>query len=200
MAALLPPAFYQRDALDVAKDLLGATLHHGDVRLRITEVEAYRFPDDSANHCHRGHTARNAPMWGPAGHLYVYLCYGIHHLVNIVTNTKGEGAAVLIRSCEPVSGLQTILKRRNQIQGPALLTGPGKVGAALGVDTSWSNHCVYKKGGITIQRGDQPNRIISGPRVGIDYAEPKHIRAPWRLAIADSPWVSHRRTLNKKRK
>lgn len=71
--SILPPSFYARDALEVAYDLLGAEIRHGEVRLRITEVEAYRFPDDTANHCRMGRTPRNAPMWGPPGHAYVYL-------------------------------------------------------------------------------------------------------------------------------
>jgi DNA-3-methyladenine glycosylase len=88
---LLSRQFYARDALDVARDLLGQEFWQGAVGLRITEVEAYRYPDDSANHCRRGLTARNAPMWGPPGHAYVYLCYGLHQMLNLVTNRDGEG-------------------------------------------------------------------------------------------------------------
>ena len=134
MPRLLPQSFYARDALVVAEELLGQHIHAGEIVLRITEVEAYR-PDDSASHCRMGKTARNAPMWGPPGHAYVYLCYGMHHMLNIVTNRDGEGAAVLIRACEPVRGLPLIEERRGACAGPALLTGPGKVGAALELDT-----------------------------------------------------------------
>src|SRR5688572_26549600 len=107
MSRLLPQSFYARDALVVAEELLGQHIHCGGVVLRITEVEAYRHPDDSASHCRMGRTPRNAPMWGPPGHAYVYLCYGIHSMLNFVTDREGEGAAVLIRSCEPVRGLRT---------------------------------------------------------------------------------------------
>ena len=179
----------------MARDLLGCHLRREEVTLRITEVEAYRWPEDSANHCRVGRTDRNAPMWGPPGRAYVYLCYGIHHLLNLVTNREGEGAAVLIRACEPVSGLQTIEARRGGKSGPVLLTGPGKVGAALGLDTSWSHHPLYQPGGLEVLEGDVRGEILVGPRVGIDYADPIHINAPWRLALAHTPWVSERRSL-----
>ena len=188
---LLPRQFYARDALEVARDLLGQEIWHGEVGLRITEVEAYRYPHDSANHCRAGLTARNAPMWGPPGHAYVYLCYGLHQMLNLVTNRAGEGAAVLIRSCEPIAGDQTIRKRRGGKQGPALLTGPGKVGQALGLDTSFSGHPLYRRGGLEVREGEGATRIAAGPRIGIGYAEPEHQSALWRLAIAGSPWVSH---------
>ena len=95
----LPIEFFQRDALVVARDLLGKHLNRGEVTLRITEVEAYRWPDDDANHGRAGLTPRNASMWGLPGRAYVYLCYGIHHLLNVVTGVEGQPSAVLIRSC-----------------------------------------------------------------------------------------------------
>lgn len=187
---LLPPHFYDRDARRVAIDLLGCELCLGEVGLRITEVEAYCWPDDSANHCHRGRTPRNAPMWGPGGRAYVYLCYGLHQMLNVVTNAEGEGAAVLIRACEPVRGLEIVRARRAGRSGPALLTGPGKVGAALGIDTSWSGHALHEPGGLELHEGVAPETIAVGRRVGVDYAEPVHRDAPWRYAIAGSAWVS----------
>lgn len=193
---LLESAFFARDALAVAWDLLGQILIRDDVALRITEVEAYRHPDDSANHCRAGRTPRNAPMWGPPGRAYVYLCYGIHHLLNLTTNQDGEGAAVLIRAAEPLAGLDTIQARRGGKSGPVLLTGPGKVGAALGLDTSWSHHPVSAAGGLEIRRGDPIEGRLAGPRVGIGYAEPQHIEAPWRLAVAGTRWVSVRKSLS----
>lgn len=192
---LLPVNFYRRDALVVARELLGAVIVHDAVSVRITEVEAYRWPEDSANHCHKGPTERNAPMRGPAGRAYVYLCYGIHHLFNVVTGLEGQGAAVLIRGCEPVAGLATISARRGNRSGPALLNGPGKVGAALGLDTTWSRHPLYEPGGLEVHAGVRPEAVLSGPRVGIDFADPVHRDAPWRLAIAGSAWVSQRRSL-----
>jgi DNA-3-methyladenine glycosylase len=201
MARLLPQSFYARDALVVAEELLGQHIHAGPVVLRITEVEAYRHPGDSASHCRMGRTARNAPMWGPPGHAYVYLCYGIHNLLNFVTDREGEGAAVLIRSCEPVRGLPEILaRRRAQSERPPLLTGPGKVTAALGVDLRFTGHRLFARGPLEVRAGAAPSAIARGPRVGVDYADPEHRRAPWRLAIADSPWVSQRATLRPDRR
>lgn len=113
-------------------------------------------------------------------------------MLNLVTNAEGEGAAVLIRAAEPVAGLPTIQARRGGKSGPVLLTGPGKVGAALALDTGWSGHPVFAAGGLEVHAAPGPARIAAGPRVGVDYAAPEHRDAPWRLAIADSPWVSHR--------
>lgn len=146
LGRLLPRHFYARDALDVARDLLGQEIWHDEVGLRITEVEAYRHPDDSASHCRAGLTARNAFMWGPPGRAYVYLCYGMHQMLNLVTNRDGEGAAVLIRSCEPIAGHRTIRRRRGGKDGPVLLTGPGKVGQALGLDSPWVSHARQLRG------------------------------------------------------
>lgn len=192
---LLPRDFYARDALDVARDLLGQEIWHGPVGLRITEVEAYRYPDDSANHCRAGVTPRNKPMWGPPGHAYVYLCYGMHQMLNLVTNGDGEGAAVLIRSCEPIAGHGTIRRRRGGKQGPVLLTGPGKVGQALGLDPGFSGHPLYRRGGLEVRKGQTASEVLVGARIGIGYAQSEHQEAEWRLAIAGSPWVSHAREL-----
>ena len=192
---LLPKRFYERDALDVARDLLGKHLRKDGITLRITETEAYRWPDDSANHCYKGRTNRNAPMFGPAGHTYVYLCYGIHSLLNIVTNSKGEGAAVLIRACDIVTGESEVSQRCKLKFGPELLNGPGKVGQALAVTPDWSNHCVYKKGGLEIHDAPLVTSISHGPRVGIDYASAKDVAALYRFGITESKWVSKRNQL-----
>ncbi|MBW1878289.1 MAG: DNA-3-methyladenine glycosylase [Deltaproteobacteria bacterium] len=192
---ILPQSFYRCDALDVGRDLLGMLLVRDGVVLRITELEAYRHPGDTANHCRFGHTTRNAPMWGPPGHAYLYQCYGIHHMLNLVTGEEGEGAAVLIRSCEPVAGLETVRARRGDREGPDLLTGPGKVGAALALDRSWSHHPLFEPGGLEVCFGRPPEVVLVGPRVGIGYADPAHVAAPWRLAAGGTSWVSHRRRL-----
>lgn len=188
------------DALVAARRLLGCEVHLGEVGLRITEVEAYRHlpdPGDSANHCRHGKTSRNAPMWGPAGRAYVYLCYGIHHLLNVTTGVEGQGAAVLIRACEPVCGHAVIWERRGRT-GPVALNGPGKVGAALGLDTSWNHHDLLGSEGLRLLAGREVPReqILVGPRVGIYYARPEDRTACWRLALRGSPWVGHRSTLN----
>lgn len=194
-ASLLPRSFYQRDALTVAYDLIGSLIRRDDVILRITEVEAYRYPNDSANHCHKGKTKRNAPMWEAGGVAYIYLCYGMHNMFNIVTNSEGEGAAVLIRSCQPVSGIEIIASRRGGRTGPDSLTGPGKVGAALNIDRTWCSEPLFRSGGVELHRGEPPLHLATGPRIGIDYAKPQDARAPWRVAQANSVWVSHRNRL-----
>lgn len=194
MGPLLPQAFFARDALVVARELLGKELCRDGVRLRITEVEAYRHPGDTANHCRFGRTQRNAPMWGAPGHAYVYLCYGIHQMLNLVTDQEGEGAAVLIRSCDAVAGHDLIHARRGGKAGPDWLAGPGKVGAALGLDTSWSGHPLYVAGGLEVREGEtSPDdaSVLIGPRVGIDYALPEHREAPWRFALAESLSITH---------
>jgi DNA-3-methyladenine glycosylase len=202
MAALLPQSFYARDALVVAEELLGHHIHHGEVVLRITEVEAYRHPGDSANHCRMGKTSRNAPMWGPAGHAYVYLCYGMHSMLNFVTDREDEGAAVLIRACEVVQGLPLVLQRRHagrtpvRAPGSDLLAGPGKVCMALAIDRTFSGHCLFRRGGLEVRRGTPPSAILRGPRIGIAYASELHQAAPWRLAAADSRAVSQRSQLH----
>lgn len=109
---LLPESFYRRDALEVARELLGARIVREPLVLRITEVEAYRWPEDTACHGRHGRTERNDALWGPPGTAYVYLCYGIHNLLNLVTGEDGEAAAVLVRACEPVAGLDLVRERR----------------------------------------------------------------------------------------
>lgn len=190
VARPLPREFFEVDALDLAPRLLGKLLRRDQVVLRITEVEAYR-PNDSACHGRFGITARTAPVFGPGGHAYVYLCYGLHMMLNVVADKEGIGAAVLIRSCAPVSGLEIIQQRRGQqTEKPILLTGPGKVGQALGLSTDWSNHPLYVPGGLEVLDGPEPKNILVGPRVGIDYASPEHVVAPWRFAFAGTPWIS----------
>ncbi|KAK3030798.1 hypothetical protein RJ639_037179 [Escallonia herrerae] len=187
---ILTPDFYQIDALDLAPRLLGKYLRRDEVVLQITEVEAYR-PNDSACHGRFGITARTAPVFGPGGHAYVYLCYGLHSMLNIVADKEGAGAAVLIRSCCPVSGLETIQQRRGlKTEKSVLLTGPGKVGQALGLSTEWSNHPLFTPGGLELLDGPEPENILIGPRVGIEYASAEHVNALWRFAVAGSPWIS----------
>jgi len=192
---LIPLPFYLRPVEQVALDLLGRHLRHGRVTLRITEVEAYGGQDDSASHCRSGRTPRNAPMWEQGGRAYVYFCYGMHHMLNLVAGPEGEASAILIRSCEPVAGLDQVRLLRAGPDGPALLTGPGKVAQALAVDLSFTRHLLYLRGGLELLEGTPPGAILRGPRVGVDFArEPDRVR-PWRFAVAGTPWVSRRKTL-----
>jgi DNA-3-methyladenine glycosylase len=191
---ILPVDFYRRDVLAVARDLVGKRLCRDAVALEITEVEAYR-EGDSAAHTRHGVTARNAAIWGPPGRAYIYLCYGMHQMLNVVTGEDGHGAAVLVRACRPIAGLEVVRARRGGLAGPALLTGPGKVGQALGLDATRNHHALYEPGGLELRDGPAPGGLLVGPRVGIDYAAPEHRDAPWRFALADTPWVSHRKRL-----
>jgi DNA-3-methyladenine glycosylase len=192
---VLPERFFARDALVVARDLLGQIVVRDDVALRITETEAYRHPGDSANHCRAGRTARNEAMWGPPGRAYVYVCYGLHAMLNLVTDGEGEGAAVLVRAAEPVAGLDTIRARRRRDDDESLLAGPGKVGQALALDPSFSGHVLFERGGLAVHAGPAVREVLVGPRVGVDYADPADRDAPYRFADARSRVVTHRRTL-----
>lgn len=187
----LPQDFYLRPTLAVARELVGALVRRGSITLRITETEAY-LPGDSACHATRGLTPRTRVMFGPGGHAYVYICYGMHQMLNFVTEREGIGAAVLIRSCEVVEGHAVVRKRRGGLEGPVLLTGPGKIGQALALDTSMSGIALFKPGELEVLVGESPARILVGPRVGIDGAKPRDVKAPWRFAAADTAWVSHR--------
>ncbi len=188
---VLPRSFYARDPVVVARDLLGKNVRHGAVVLRITEVEAYRWPGDTACHARSGRTKRNDALWGPPGRAYVYLCYGLHHMLNVVTMDEGVAAAVLIRSCELIDGRSVVRRRRGGVEGPSLLTGPGKIAQALGIDVSFSHRPLYRQGGLVLEHGPPPERMLAGPRVGIDYALDEHRVLPWRFASGDTKWVSH---------
>jgi len=190
-------AFYDRDVVVVARELLGAVIRKDDVLLRITEVEAYTWPGDTACHARSGRTQRNLALWGPHGRAYVYLCYGMHHMLNIVTGGDADAAAVLVRACEPIAGHETIAQRRGGRNGPDALAGPGKVAAALALDRTWTDHPVYRTGGLSLEVGEAPAGILVGPRIGIDYAEPAHRELPWRFAIADNRSVTQRSALRR---
>lgn len=158
----LPRRFYARDTVTVARDLLGTHVVHrvrGTERVgRIVEVEAYLGPHDRAAHSCRGRTARTEVMFGPPGHAYVYLIYGLHHCLNVVTEPEGHGAAVLIRALEPVRNLAGSAR------------GPGLTCRALGVDRRL-NGVDLLGDRLFIARGDgAPFRIVLRPRIGVDYA------------------------------
>ncbi len=181
--ALIPQAFYLRPVEDVARGLVGHIFHREGVALRITEVEAYGGPEDSASHCRHGRTPRNAPMWEAGGCAYVFRCYGLHHLLNVVAGLEGSGAAVLIRSVEVVQGHDLVLERR---RGTLDGRGPGKVGEALGLDLAFNRHPLHEPGGLELRWGSPPGGLLVGPRVGIGYASPEDQRAPLRFAVAEA--------------
>ena len=179
----------------MARDVLGSLIVRGGVTVRVPEVEAYRWPGDTACHGRHGRTARNAALWGPPGTAYVYFVYGIHHMLNLVTGHDGEAQAVLIRAAEPVKGLGAIRRRRGAVEGPALLNGPAKVAQALGLDRRWNGHRLHVAGGLEVRMGFSPPGLLVGPRVGIDFADREHRLLPWRFAAANTPWVSNRKSL-----
>ena len=134
-------------------------------------------------------------MWEEGGRAYIYLCYGLHRMLNLVTGPAGEGSAVLVRACEPLAGLDVVQARRGAARGPALLAGPGRVAQALGVDMSFSGRPLYLPGGLEVCEGTPAEAVLRGPRVGVSYAEPEHRAALRRYAVAGSAWVSGRRSL-----
>ncbi|HJV48732.1 MAG TPA: DNA-3-methyladenine glycosylase [Geothrix sp.] len=180
----------------VARALLGRFLAREDVLLRITEVEAYGGPEDSASHARHGRTARNAPMWGPPGRAYLYFCYGVHWMLNVVTGPEGRAEAVLIRGAEVVAGLDTVLQRRRAAQAsPQLCAGPGKVAQALGLDKAFDGHDLLSPAGLELRPGPPPARILAGPRLGIGFASAEDQARPWRFADGDSRAVLQRKAL-----
>jgi DNA-3-methyladenine glycosylase len=189
-------AWFDRPSQVVAGDLLGARLVHrapgGTVGGRIVEVEAYSGPEDLAAHSSRGRTARNAVMFGPPGHLYVYLIYGLHHCLNVVSGPGDKPEAVLIRALELDEGVDVARARRGPRPADArLAAGPGNVGQALGIDRSL-NGTDLLLGPVSIEPRSGPMPPVrSGPRIGVDYAGPWAAR-PMRFWIADDPHVSRR--------
>jgi DNA-3-methyladenine glycosylase len=177
--------FYQRDAATLARALLGQVLVRvldDGTRLagRIIETEAYLGVEDKAAHSFGGrHTPRNAAMWGPAGHAYVYFIYGMHHCVNVVAATPGDPAAVLLRALEPVEGLATMRRHRAsriaaaRLRDRDLCSGPAKLAQAMAIDRALDHADLVAGEALFIERGVRvpAQRIIATPRIGIDYAE-----------------------------
>lgn len=166
-----------------AAGLLGCDLEANGVRLRIVETEAYSGHGDTASHARHGQTARNAPMWGPPGAVYLYLCYGVHWLLNLVTGPAGTPAAVLIRGAEVVSGLDRVLARRGVARpGKGLLEGPGKVSQALGLMGPLPDVDVLDPASpLRLLPGVPFAELLAGPRIGIGYATPEDQARPWRF-------------------
>jgi DNA-3-methyladenine glycosylase len=179
-----------------ARALLGCGLQHGDVRLRITEVEAYGGPKDSASHARHGKTPRNAGMWGPSGRAYLYFCYGVHWMLNVVTGLEGDASAVLIRGAEVLEGLPRVLERRKASAANAqLCAGPGKVAQALGLDRSFEGQDLLAPGGLMLVPGQAPESIVAGPRIGIGFAAQEDQQRLWRFADGRSRAVLRPREL-----
>jgi DNA-3-methyladenine glycosylase len=179
----------ERPVLEVAPLLLGATLRHGDVAVRLTEVEAYDGANDPGSHAHRGRTPRNSVMFGPAGHLYVYFTYGMHHCCNVVCGPEGDAAAVLLRAGEVVDGLETARARRPRSADRDLARGPARLCRTLGIDLD-QNGARLDTPPLTLRPGRAPGGVASGPRVGLRLASDR----AWRFWIPEEPTVSQYRS------
>lgn len=183
--------FYYRSTPLVATDLLGKVLicGCGDALTsgRIVETEAYLGPGDPASHAHKGETRRSSVMFGPPGHAYVYFTYGMHHLFNVVTEPEGVAGAVLIRSIEPMSGIDLMMRRRGGIGERDLTNGPAKLTQALGIDLK-NNHQDLTVGSLFIvsDGGGEPRDVVQAPRVGISKGK----EALLRFYVRSSPFVS----------
>lgn len=171
--------------LDVAPRLLGAVVRHGEVAVRLTEVEAYDGADDPGSHAFRGRTARNAVMFGPAGHLYTYFTYGMHVCANVVTGEEGRASAVLLRAGEVVEGIEAVRSRRPRSSDRDLARGPARLCRALAI-TLEEGGCDLAEGPVLLEAGQPVPSVATGPRVGLRGAPDR----PWRFWIEGDPTVS----------
>ena len=192
--ARLPRSFFARDVLTVAPALLGATVSHAGVTVRLTEVEAYAGESDPGSHAFRGPTPRTAVMFGRAGHLYVYFTYGMHWCANIVCGDEGAASAVLLRAGEVVDGEDVAagrregIRRRDWARGPArLATTLALAGAHTGLDAcADDSDVVLRAPSVCVDLSS----VRTGPRVGVSGAGGDGDAHPWRFWLADEPSVS----------
>jgi DNA-3-methyladenine glycosylase len=198
----LSRAFYDRATLDVARDLLGKVLVHSRRGVvtsgAIVEVEAYIGESDPACHAAPGPTRRNKPLYGPAGHAYVYLNYGIHSLVNVVTEPDGCPAAVLIRALDPIEGLDTMRRRRGrtmngrragvsrELADHELCRGPGNLAMAMAITLAENRRDLLGDRLFVEDRGRPIGEVVWGPRIGVNVGTDR----PWRAYVAGHPAVS----------
>lgn len=191
---------FARPTPEVARSLLGAWIvsesPDGLTAVRVVEAEAYGGPEDLASHARAGLTRRTAPMFGPPGHAYVYLVYGLHHCLNVVAENRGRAGAVLVRAGEPVLGAELMRKRRGRPTDPdhRLAAGPARLCQALAIDRSLDGHDVTQARGLWVAVGGdalQREEVAVGQRVGVDYAGDWSAR-PWRFWLRGHPSVSRR--------
>jgi DNA-3-methyladenine glycosylase len=167
--------FFNQPTVDLAKALLGKILVFGDLQGIIVETEAYLYRNDPGCHASRGQTGRNAPMFGPAGHTYVYLIYGMYHCLNIVSGKKGEGEAVLIRALEPVRGIPLMQKRRKTKKIENLCNGPGKLTQAFGITRKHNNLSLFE-GDLCVLNSRIKPKICTSGRVGLSTGKELELR------------------------
>jgi len=180
-------AFYDRSVHEVAHDLVGCVVRHGETAGRIVETESYHM-DEPACHAYAGLTERTRTLFGEPGRAYVYRSYGVHALLNAVTEDEGVGAAVLIRALEPVDGIEVMRERRGVARDEELCSGPGKLTQALGIWLSLNGTSLVD-GPIEVlarEPGAREPRVVIGERIGITRA----MELPWRFCDADSRHVS----------
>lgn len=204
-----PPAtplgrpFFERPVDELALALLGTRLvrRWPDATRsigHIVEVEAYGGPEDRASHARSGRTARNATMFGPAGHAYVYLVYGLHSCLNVVGGTPGTAGAVLVRAVMPEGDAATLRSRRDRPGRPPipferLASGPGNVGRAFGIDLELDGTDLTLPGAVWLESAESPapaEAVVRGPRIGVAYAGPGWAALPRRLGIRGHPALS----------
>jgi DNA-3-methyladenine glycosylase len=179
--------FFDRTVHEVARELIGCELRVGETAGVIVETEAYE-ESDPACHAYIGRTTRNEFLFGPPGHAYVYLSYGIHSLLNFVTEPAGTASAVLIRALEPTDGTELMRKRRGQEKIEQLCSGPGKLSEALGVDLSLNGADLFQPP-FELSEPDRAwseTEITASPRIGITKAA----ELPWRYSVKESRFVS----------
>jgi len=192
----LQKAFYlEKDVTKVARDLLGKTLfvRHDQILCsgRIVETEAYSFREKACHAFLNRRTSRTVTLFAEGGTAYVYLCYGIHHLFNVVTNAADVAEAVLIRALEPLQGVETMAMRRNLDDLRQLTSGPGKLSQAMEINLSHDQQSLLgdelwiEDAGYTPDSGG----IETGPRIGVDYAGEDAL-LPWRFGLRESPFLS----------
>jgi len=192
----LEPSFYTRNnVISVARSLIGkllVTKVQGSLTSGIiVETEAYSWKERGCHAFGGKKTARNEVMFEEGGRAYVYLCYGVHNLFNVVTNRQGVADAVLIRAIEPVSGVEEMYERRGQVGLHQLTSGPGKLTRALGIDRWWNGKVLWNND-VWIEYTDMKvssKHMEVGKRVGIDYAG-ADANLPWRFMLKGNKWIS----------
>jgi len=182
---LLGKKFYNQPTTDLAKALLGKYLVLGNLKGIIVETEAYLYKNDPGCHASRGQTPRNAPMFGPAGHTYVYFIYGMYHCLNIVSGKIGEGEAVLIRALEPVEGIPLMQRRRKTTNIENLCSGPGKLTQAFGV-TKKHNNLSLISSPLQVYDSKTKHEIAVSTRIGLSAGKELELR----FYIAGNRFVS----------
>jgi DNA-3-methyladenine glycosylase len=185
---VIPRAFFRRDPLSCARELIGCTLVWGECTGVIVETEAYSVRDDEASHTFNRAGARAFVARHPPGTAYVYLNYGMHWLLNVLVKEGDEDGFVLFRALEPVRGLAAMESRRNQQLRKALCSGPGKLAQALGVTGADHGRDLCAGRAVGFRPGKLPAEVVADVRIGISRAA--HL--PWRFLLRDSPFVSVR--------